>query len=192
MRYWLDTEFNDTTKADGSRAGLIDLISIGIVCQDDRELYLVNDEHNHQACSDWIQMNVLTQLPTCVCPHRYRDGHQPCCRWQYRHKIRDAVRDFIVDDGQPIEIWGFYASYDWVILCQLFGWGNLPKHFPRVIRDLKTYAADINFKGHFRDLLPDSGHHDALSDARWAREAHRLLEQQHAQLSTLIASRQHY
>lgn len=171
-RYYLDTEFDDTGAA-------INLISIGLVCEDGRELYLVNSECNHGKCNDWVKANVLPQLPACTCPGGSMLGylgHQPLCLWRSREAIRDAINAFIVDDGTQIEIWAYYASCDWVVFYQLFGeMVNLPKHFPKFVRDLKTHALDIGYTGKFKVLLPDEGHHDALCDARWNKKVHFLL-----------------
>jgi hypothetical protein len=181
-RYYLDTEFDDTGTA-------INLISIGLVCEDGRELYLGNSECNHDTCNDWVKANVLPQLPkrdaviVDTRPDVY--GITPIDRfkgsiWRTRVEIRDAINAFIVDDGQPVEIWAYFASCDWVVFYQLFGeMVNLPKRFPRFVRDLKTYALDIGYTGKFKVLVPDEGHHDALCDARWNRNVHRTLIEMH-------------
>jgi hypothetical protein len=49
MLYWLDTEFIE----DGVT---IDLISIGIVAEDGRELYLLNWECDYSKASDWVKL----------------------------------------------------------------------------------------------------------------------------------------
>ena len=55
MRYWFDTEFID----DGLT---IDLISIGIVSEDERELYLENAHFDLGAASTWVRENVFPKL----------------------------------------------------------------------------------------------------------------------------------
>jgi len=173
-RYYFDTEFIDDGRT-------IEMISIGVVCDDGRELYLVSSEFDRSCCDEWLQTNVLNQLPKCVCPGGGTLSHlghtNPDCKWRTRAAIRDAIREFIREEPkEQIEIWAYYASSDWIALYQLFGkMMNMPKHFPFFVRDLKTFAIDIGFKGKFRDLLPDTGHHDALADAKWNRDAHKLL-----------------
>ena len=56
MRYFIDTEFIE----DGFT---IDLISIGIVCEDGREFYAINSDCNLDRASDWVKTNVICHLP---------------------------------------------------------------------------------------------------------------------------------
>lgn len=190
-RYFLDTEFldneNETT-----------MISIALVCDDDRELYFANSEWlaydgsiNTSRADDWLRANVFPHIPPCTCPryqtndHKYgpndeRFIHQDQCRWRHPTKIRDAIAEFVKDPGDGVkpEVWAYYASYDWFLFCKLFGrMLNMPKHFPWLVNDLKTWSTHMGFKGKFRDLLPDAGHHDALADAKWNRTAHYLVLQ---------------
>lgn len=59
-RYFVDTEFIEDGKT-------IDLISIGIACEDGRELYLQSVEFDPDKANDWVQEHVLNSL--LVCPH---------------------------------------------------------------------------------------------------------------------------
>lgn len=178
-RYFLDTEFLD----DGDNQRLV-LISIALVCSDGRELYLVSNEFDYDEVKrdDWMRDNVLAQLPPR--PH-HPDMSGP---WRTRAEIRDAIAAFIEDpgDGSKPEIWAYFASYDWVLFCQLFGkMINLPKHFPWLVNDLKVWATHMGYTGKFKELLPDTGHHDALCDARWNRDVHALLLQKFDAVRTL-------
>jgi hypothetical protein len=63
MRYWLDTEFRywlDTEFIEDGKT--IDLISIGIVCEDGREFYAVNNECHWYRANDWVLENVLLPM----------------------------------------------------------------------------------------------------------------------------------
>lgn len=176
MRYYLDTEF-----LDDAVIRTVELISLALVCEDGRELYLVNSEFDRSRADDWLNANVMPQLPKCVCPGSGTLDHlghtNPDCLWRTRAQMRDAVAAFIlVEPKEEIEIWAYFASYDWLCLVQLFGkMIELPKHFPWLVNDLKTWAKHIGYTGKFRDLLPDSGHHIALEDARWNRDVHKIL-----------------
>jgi len=174
-RYFLDTEFLD----DGDNQRLV-LISIALVCDDGRELYLVSNEFDYDEVKsdDWMRENVLAKLPPTHMPAGPGQQWQPSSKWRTRDQIRDAIAAFIVDEGNGVrpEIWAYFASYDWVLFCQLFGkMINLPQHFPWLVNDLKTWATHMGYTGKFKELLPDTGHHDALCDARWNRNVHRLL-----------------
>lgn len=143
MRYWFDTEFIEDGKT-------IDLLSIGIIAEDGRELYLEIAEADWSKASQWVKDNVLVHL-----------GKGPTVG---REEAKLRVLDFIGTD-KP-EIWAYYADYDWVALCQLFGtMMDLPKGWPMYCRDLKQLAGDTP--------LPEQGkgEHHALADARWTRAA---------------------
>jgi len=85
--------------------------------------------------------------------------------------IAEEIKAFVRDD-KP-EFWGYYASYDWVAFCQIFGaMIDLPKGWPMYCRDLKQLCDDLG-----NPELPkqEDGEHDALADAKWNLEAHKFL-----------------
>jgi len=55
MKYYLDTEFIEYPCT-------IDLISIGIVSEDNRRLYLISSEFDESKSSDWVKQNVIAKL----------------------------------------------------------------------------------------------------------------------------------
>jgi len=166
MRYWLDTEFIEDGKT-------IDLISIGIVAEDGREYYAEAQDVDLSRASAWVQENVM--------PHLW--SRQPDKRnanaWSRdggvggllpKRHIASDVRSFCDPEqyGKP-EFWGYYADYDWVVLCQLFGtMMDLPKGWPMYCRDIKQMADDRG-----NPQLPKEGkdEHHALADARWNKRA---------------------
>lgn len=147
MRYFIDTEFVDN-------GSTIDLISIGIVCEDGRELYLESADFDKGKANQWVREHVL--------PHLKGGG---CC-WPLR-SIRVTLRDFfdVEEYGKP-ELWGWCAGYDFVAFCQIFGtMMDLPKDYPHYICEFQ-YVLDGR---HISDnQLPqqESGTHNALEDAR--------------------------
>ena len=171
MRYWLDTEFIEDGKT-------IDPISIGIVAEDGREFYVEVQDANLFNANDWVKANVLPHLWSRNADHREgniwtRDGGVGGL--MLRSKVGDEVRRFCDPEqyGKP-EFWGYYADYDWVVLCQLFGtMMDLPKGWPMYCRDLKQLCDEMG-----NPDLPTQGkgEHHALADARWNQEAHRFLE----------------
>lgn len=74
------------------------------------------------------------------------------------------------EPAEKPEFWAYFADYDWVVFCQLFGtMMNLPNGFPFFCMDLKNL---MEFKGLTKEwkqaICPDpDGEHDALIDARW-------------------------
>jgi hypothetical protein len=155
MRYFFDTEFYE----DGTT---IDLISIGIVAEDGRELYAVSQDAQLHRVSAWVRMNVLPRLP------KYGDP-----AWKPRDLIAADVRAFVMPLAPKPELWAYYADYDWVVLCQLFGtMMGLPKGWPMFCRDLKQLSVDVGSPKHPADPLDE---HNALADARWNRDLYAFL-----------------
>lgn len=153
MKYFFDTEFIEDGKT-------IDLISIGITTLSGREFYRCNQEARLDLASPWVRQNVLVHLPS------YSDP-----AWCTRAKIRDDLLTF-VDDQAP-EFWAYYADYDWVALCQLFGtMMDLPPRFPRWCRDLKQLSVLAGSPTH--PPQPTDAH-NALADARWNVELYQML-----------------
>lgn len=160
-RYYLDTEFIE-------RPGLLDLISIGVACEDGREFYAVSSEFDESQASEWVRVNVLAKLGD--------------ARRETRAQIRDGLLAFI-RDTRP-EFWGYFADYDWVLLCWLFGaMVDLPKRFPEFCLDLKQVMHE---RGITKDMLPPQPKdaHHALADARWMREAHAVICARSAAVAT--------
>lgn len=151
MRFWFDTEFIEDGRTN-------DLLSIAIVCEDGRELYLENNEANLSRGNDWVQHNVIAHLDWL--------NHGTT-----RLDIRDRVLAFVGTD-KP-ELWAYYADYDWVALCQLFGtMMDLPKGWPMYCRDAKQWCDMLG-----NPKLPEQGkgEHHALADARWTKQAWEFL-----------------
>jgi len=149
MEYFFDTEFIEDGKT-------IDLVSIGIVAADGRELYCVSSEFDASKADDWVKQNVLTKL-----------GDEPPVE---RAVIRDKIKEFC---KYGPEFWAYYADYDWVVLCQLFGkMINLPRHFPFYCRDLKQLLDD---RGLSEVRQSEDTAHNALSDAKWVRDTYMRL-----------------
>ncbi len=158
MKYFFDTEFIEDGKT-------IDLLSIGIVAEDGRELYLRNTEADLDRANPWVMSNVFPSLGVSV------DGTKTG-KWFTREAIVLAILEFI-GDGKP-EFWAYYADYDWVVLCQLFGrMIDLPKGWPMYCNDLKQRCKSMG-----DPELPkqDSTEHHALSDARWVKTAYLWLD----------------
>lgn len=151
MRFWFDTEFIEDGKT-------IDLISIGVVAEDGRELYAELAEADHSKASGWVRENVLPHL-TGLRKHNYR---------------RPALaRELVKFMGEKPEIWAYYADYDWVALCQLFGtMMDLPTGWPMYCRDIKQLCDSL---GNPKLPAQQGDLHNALADARWNREAYEFL-----------------
>lgn len=167
-RYWYDCEFHE----DGTT---IDLISIGIVCEDGREYYAVNSEADWERirANKWLCENVVPHLPLVggVRHLAYGIGYsfhvtRRDTRVKPKWVIGNEVRDFLLAAPEP-ELWAWYGAYDHVALCQL--WGrmiDLPPGIPMWTNDLKQEVTRLG-----NPTLPaqEDAEHDALADARHLR-----------------------
>lgn len=186
-KYFLDTEFIEDGKT-------IDLISIGIVCEDDRELYLINYDCDYSKANQWVRDNVIKNLPPKPVQQLDLEVNQI---WKTKKQIAEAVLDFIKGSEYPHDyltyeeklalylppqnqpqFWGEWCSYDWVVFCQLFGtMMDLPKGFPMRCNDVIQYAeTHLGIKSQF---LPESmeteGNHNALLGAKTVRQRYYYL-----------------
>ena len=149
MRFWFDTEFIEDGRT-------IDLLSIGIVADDGREFYCEFDVDRRRA-SPWVKENVIAHLTG-----------------ETRYSREVAAKMIAEFCGERPEFWAYYADYDWVALCQIFGtMMDLPKGWPMYCRDVKQFCDDRG-----NPKLPErgKGEHHALADARWTRQAWEFLQ----------------
>ena len=190
MKYFYDTEFLEDGKT-------IDLISIGIVSEEGHEYYAVSSDLPIERIrkNDWLLRNVMTSLPVNE-PQTLKGyvenspGHHPrpsvstldVDRRDSRVKpewvIANEVRDFLLQDlvlaSDEVELWADYSDYDHVVLCQL--WGRmiaLPKGLPMYTNDLQQRLRDL---GGPRVPEQESGHHNALDDARHVKAVFEYLK----------------
>lgn len=158
-RIWLDTEFIEDGRT-------IELLSIGMVREEDgAELYLENADADLSHASDWVRENVFPHLQMA----QTATLNQVCFP---KADIARKVAEFV---GEKPEIWGYYCDYDWVAFCQLYGtMMDLPKWFPMYCLDIKQLCVSLG-----DPRLPEQGkgEHNALADARWARDAYYFLKQ---------------
>src|SRR5215831_4354209 len=113
MRFFLDTEFIE-------RGPMypVQLISIGLVCENGQEFYAESSGYDPNNANDWVKANVLTHLR----------GNPITLR-----EIACGISEFVRanSDGAKPEFWAYYADYDWVVFCQIFGtMMDLPKGWP--------------------------------------------------------------
>lgn len=153
--YFYDFEFMEDGKT-------IVPISVGIVCEDGREFHLCNRDADLRKANDWVRSNVIPKLPP---------RHDPA--WMPKTMIATAVKDFLLAGAHKPQLWGYYVSYDHVVLCQLFGrMIDLPKGLPQYSLDLKQFSVSLGSPKHPEQA---SGHHNALEDARWNRDLYAFL-----------------
>lgn len=121
--------------------------------------------------------------------------------------VAHGIKSFSPDDNCPYFIWrnqpeffGYYADYDWVLLCSLFGtMMQLPKGFPMYCRDLKqmvdgkvlSFMRNVDSAKGTKDQISfdkqleifkklpgypkQANEHGAIDDARWNRDLYKFL-----------------
>lgn len=153
MRVFFDTEFYEDGRT-------IELISIGAE-REDGATYYAEVWSARELCfrSDWLVKNVLPHLSMTANVSRTRA------------EIAQEFRAFV---GEKPEFWAYHASYDWVVLCQLYGrMIDLPKDWETYCNDFKQWRVENGNPAVIK--LPETAAHNALGDAQWlAKEFQRL------------------
>lgn len=173
----------------------IELISVGMVCDDGREYYAVSARLADRGWRgwklrrrirkhEWLMENVVPHLPK---PHGDWNNHMPQS-WLFnyhdpavkpRKQIATEVKAFIVGTDPAelpdVELWANYGAYDHVGLAQL--WGrmiDLPEGVPMFTHDIQQEARRLGFG--WKDLpKQEAGEHNALADARHNQMVRRWL-----------------
>jgi hypothetical protein len=205
MRYFIDTEFHEGFHKPlfGRRRHFIDLISIGIFAEDGREYYAISNDFDLKAAWNnlWLREYVLRPIYV----EHWAEGHTPNpfsrssfqdfimdmeCISKPNEQIAQEIKAFVNHGVGKPEFYGYYADYDWVVFCSLFGrMIDLPEGFPMYCRDLKQmldekaehYSIDIP-RSMLLDMIksrPDypknSNEHNALADARWNYDLYQFI-----------------
>ena len=217
MKYFLDTEFIEGFHKPlfGKRRHFIDLISIGIFAEDGSNYYAISNEFKYRDADEWVKENVINTISydrtiERSYPHvvdlldRKRGMDAVRCIGKSNKQIAEEVLRFFgcwrdqhfYRVGKDIpEIYGYYADYDWVLFCSLFGrMIDLPKGFPMYCKDLKQIMDEKAKQGFYPQKyrptnLKDSlammkelqrfpkqeNEHNALADAKWNYELYKFL-----------------
>lgn len=174
MRYFYDCEFLEDGRT-------VDLISIGIVAEDGREYYAVNEGGTalwrRVRRHPWLMENVVPHLPKAYGDAR---NHMPGL-WLFNYAdpavkhlstIATEVEVFIRGGGDSRdehELWAYYGAYDHVALCQLWGtMMDLPGCVPMWTHDLMQALDTRDYRGvDLAAMVPQENEHRAIDDARW-------------------------
>lgn len=153
MKTFFDFEF-----IENGRDHVIEPISIGMVREDGAEYYAEFSHVKWQLANNWVLENVKPYLTGDV---------------KGVWTIASEIERFV---GDSPEFWAYFADYDWILLCQLYGrMIDVPKSWPYYCLDLKQYMYHLGVK---RDEIPvnnDQEHH-ALADAKWNLEVYNFLK----------------
>ena len=192
MKFFIDTEFNEYFKQYklsglpiGNKIPTIDLISIGIVCENNKTYYALNKECNLlDAWNDeWIRNNVLYSIYNNLDFNIEKIASFSYAGMQYifdtygykKTEIASYIKIFVYNNSKDsnIEFYGYYSDYDWVVFCWLFGrMIDLPQNFPMFCIDLKQIMEHCKLDNEWKikNCPEPKGEHNALIDALWNRD----------------------
>jgi hypothetical protein len=139
---------------------------------------MVNRDADLSNANPWVVENVLSPMV------EYRPQYPDLAGGDSEplHKIK---KDLLFWTGQnnnvpeKCEFYGYFADYDWVIFCWIFGrMIDLPKGYPYYCRDLKQMMDDMGLDSNWKDKrCPDpKDEHNALADAIWNKSLYEALE----------------
>ena len=155
IRIFVDFEFIE------HGLGQIDIVSIGMVDEEDNEYYAINTGimcayFTGKGVGDWVKENVFPQLTS---PEEDFD------LWRCPEQMKEDVLKFV---GNKIpEFWGYFSAHDYVLLCGLMGgFEKYPDDWPMYINDVRA----INHYVPVLEMMGQEYGHHALADAKWTRE----------------------
>jgi hypothetical protein len=172
MKVFYDTEFIEGYR---DERHFIDLISIGIVKESGEEFFAYSKEYDYEEASDWVKEHVIEPLYikadlaavnyiNVTNFHRYAG--------KSLKEIAKGIKKFLSEDN--ITLYGYYSSYDHVVLSTIFGTMlDLPDNFPMYTRDIMQIieGQELDKDQILRDV-PQVDEHDALEDAKWNKDAY--------------------
>lgn len=164
MKIFFDFEFIE----DGP-AFVMEPISIGMFREDGAELYREFKDVDWSLANQWVLDNVK--------PHLYgSQDFDKALRTGVLNSKGNIAKEIIDFAGESPEFWAYFADYDWVILCQLFGrMVDLPKGWPYFCLDIKQYMYHLDVKKEDMNIENSLEHH-ALADAYWNYNAYNYLK----------------
>lgn len=164
MIYYLDTEFIEFPRT-------IDLISVALLREDGLDFYAENFDVNLKKANKFVKKNVIPNTKWIKNPY-VASFATDTRAYADIYVIKEKILNFIGRDHP--EFWGYFADYDWVIFCWLFGcMVDLPKGWPMYCRDLRQLADALGK----RHGPKENETHNALDDVYWNRDFHRYLKE---------------
>lgn len=163
-KFFFDTEFME-------KDGEVDILSIGVVKVLGNKVsyfYGVNKDADHSKANAFVRGKVLPNLTKMI----GRAAPKVLTKKDLATELEMFLR---LPDGGVWKSWAYYADYDWVAFCSL--WGDmmgLPKQFPHFCMDLMQYSVHLGVPKEKFPADPENEHH-ALADAIWNRELYNLL-----------------
>jgi hypothetical protein len=214
MRYFIDFEFIEGFHKPlfGKKRHFIDMISVGIYCEDGRSYHALSSEYRYKDASDWVKDNIIIPIYRQGVHGDARNVHtaESFHKWfgKPNKKIAEEIYLFCLEGekrqpmgiGNPyepvVEFYGYYANYDWVLFCSLYGrMIDLPAGYPMYCRDLKQmldecygyqenkYPDEIRLESWLKfvkahpEYPKNTQEHNALADAKWNYDLYQFITQ---------------
>ena len=181
LKVYHDWEFLETNNS-------VHPISVGMVTEDGYELYyeFIDAPWGKILKHEWLVANVIPKLSANHNAAIVSGVGNDIVRstLSIRMKVHEFLKAANSRGKDPLQLWGWYSSYDHVCLGQLFGaMVNLPEFIPMWTNDIKQEAERYNFR------IPDlrthkEPIHHALADAKVEREMHEWLMHQEYLMNT--------
>lgn len=192
-RYFIDLEFWER----GNDWPIVP-ISIGVVPEEGRSLYLINGHIPMEEIwrDPWMRDNVLSHLPITVYGDQRDAEGIPRLGWNEDSHVYDqcvftpgqmavqleeflSVGQYFDADQPPVELWADWSAYDHVVLAQL--WGSmmkLPRGMPMRTHCTQQLLDDWGLRDEWEGLAAslqaawgkEDQMHNALVDASWCKE----------------------
>jgi len=180
MRIFYDTEFLEDGKT-------IELISIGLIREDGKELYLINKEMEIDRIfrDDWVRENVLhdifhdmligyTEAGGDITNFYFRKLDFWYLLQEYGNTKNEICEEILKFVGKNPIFYADTCAYDHVVLCQLFGkMIDIPKGWRYYTRDIRQTIDELKFD---TSKVHNLNEHNALSDAKNCFEIWKELE----------------
>ncbi len=163
-KIFIDTEFNQN-------ADPVELISIGLVTNTDREFY-ATISGSDDGCDAWLLNNVIEvweQDDIVKSNTVYHKGIN-------KYDLQKELQSFI--GPNKFDAWGYYADYDWYLFTRLWGsFDKLPENFPHLCYDVKQFS-EHRLIQRVTQFVPEfKPEHHALVDARWTKAAYEFVRE---------------
>jgi hypothetical protein len=143
------------------------LISLALYNPDGQSFYAELTDYDPLQVDEWLQTNVIDNL---ILPNKKPEGDVLTVLGDYK-AVAKALTKYLTQ-FENIRILGDLATYDWVLLCELFGGAlNLPDNVYYIPIELCTLleTAGIDPDVSREDFSGLSGaKHNALDDAKAA------------------------
>lgn len=183
--FFFDCEFIETKES-------VQLLSIGMVAENGRTFYAENTAVDTRLADEWITENVVSKLNAFKFHESYTLSSftAPTDTGVEVKGDYDYIRNELVNwlDEDPT-FYAYYASYDWVCFCKLFGrMIDVPKKYKWYSRDLKqmldekvdswvkkkqktgnpqTFEHCLKVMKASKNYPKQEDEHNALDDAKW-------------------------